>query len=204
MVLAMTSQTGSAARQRIGILGGSFDPIHIGHLVAAINARHAAQLDFVLVMPAGDPWQKSDDREITPAETRYAAVEAAVRGHVGLVASRIEVDREGPTFTVDTLRQLRIEFPDADFFLILGNDAAARIETWKESAAVADLADLIIVNRPGIGAPTLAPYWRFKTVEIPALDVSSTDLRNRLVDGRPLDFLIPDAAAEVLRKAYLQ
>lgn len=187
--------------RRVGIFGGSFDPVHIGHLVAAINARHAAQLDQVLMMVAGRPWQKAG-RHITDAETRFAAVTAAVEGHPGLIPSRLEIDREGPTYTIDTLRILTAAEPETDFFLVLGNDAAAGVDTWHEAQELSRLARLVIVNRPGIELPVLESWWRFQAVEVPALEVSSTDLRNRLQDGRPLDFLIPDAAVHVLRSSH--
>jgi nicotinate-nucleotide adenylyltransferase len=197
---AMPPYSRDVERRRVGIFGGSFDPVHIGHLVAAVNARHAAQLDQVLMMVANDPWQKQD-RVVTDAETRFAAVAAAVAGHPALVASRLEIDRGGPTYTVDTLRQLTQLDPDADYFLVLGNDAAATVDTWNHAEEVARLARLIVVNRPGAEMPVLASWWRFETVEVPSLEVSSTDLRNRLIDGRPLDFLVPDAAVDVLRSS---
>lgn len=182
----------------MGIFGGSFDPVHIGHLVAAVNARYAADLDVVLMMVANDQWQKTEGH-ITDAETRYAAVAAAVAGHPALEASRRELDRGGKTYTIDTVRSLVAEEPETEFFLVLGNDAAAGVNSWQGAAELASLVKLIIVNRPGADLPVLGSEWRFQTIEIPAVDVSSTDLRNRLIDGRPLDYLIPDAAVEVLR-----
>jgi nicotinate-nucleotide adenylyltransferase len=184
----------------VGIFGGSFDPVHIGHLVAAVNARHAADLDVVLLMVANDPWQKAG-RELTAATTRFAAVAAAVEGHRGLEASRLEIDRGGPTYTIDTVRDLAVAEPETEIFLVLGNDAAATIDTWHEAPALRELVQLIVVNRPGASAPLLDVGWRWQAVEVPALDVSSTDLRKRLVDGRPLDFLIPDAAVNILRSS---
>ena len=186
-------------RRRLGVFGGSFDPLHVGHLVAAVNARHACDLDVVLLMVANQPWQKAGKRSITPAEVRFEAVTAAVQGHDGLLASRLEIDRGGVTYTADTLSALS-ESEDADLFLILGTDAAARLSTWHRAEEVAALAEVIVVNRPGTEMPQLDASWRARSVEIPALDVSSTDLRDRLLDGRPLDFLIPDAAVHVLRR----
>jgi nicotinate-nucleotide adenylyltransferase len=185
--------------KRVGIFGGTFDPVHVGHLVAAVNARHAAGLDEVHLVVANQPWQKST--VLTPADVRYEAVAAAVNGHEGLIASRVELDRGGPTYTADTLAVMGA--PGIDLFLILGNDAAAGLSTWDRWEEVAASAEIIVVNRPGAPAPNLPPPWRTRSVEIPALDVSSTDLRARLIDGRPLDFLIPDAAVAVWRK-YLQ
>jgi nicotinate-nucleotide adenylyltransferase len=185
-------------QRRVGIFGGTFDPIHIGHLVAAVNARHAADLDVVHMMVANDPWQKSG-QVATPAEVRFAAVSAAVAGHPALEASRLEIDRGGVTYTVDTLRSLKDAEPQSELFLVLGNDAAATIDSWHEAEEVSRLARLVIVNRPGATPPDLAARWRYQTVSVPALDVSSTDLRNRLRDGRPLDYLVPDSAVGILR-----
>lgn len=188
--------------KRLGVFGGSFNPVHTGHLVAAINARHAASLDTVLMMVANEPWQKAGGPPMIPAATRYEAVAAAVAGHAGLEASRLEIDRGGLTYTIDTLTQLRKMEPAADLFLVLGNDAAAGLESWKSASEIAALAGVVVVNRPGSAPPVLGAHWRVTHVEIPALEVSSTDLRNRLIDGRPLDFLVPDAAIEVLRGAF--
>jgi nicotinate-nucleotide adenylyltransferase len=188
---------------RIGILGGTFDPVHIGHLVAAVNARHACGLDKVLLMVANVPWQKIGRDDIAPAELRAEAVAEAVQGHEGLEVCRMEVDRGGPSYTVETLEQLRSQQSDATFFLIQGADSAAGMPTWKDADRIAELADVIVVNRPGQELPAMGPGWRTHGVEIPPLDVSSTDLRRRLRDGRPVDFLIPDRAVAVLRSSGL-
>jgi nicotinate-nucleotide adenylyltransferase len=198
-------EAGSAngGTRRIGVMGGTFDPIHVGHLVAAVNARHAMGLDVVLLMVANIPWQKAGLRDVTPAEDRYALVEAAVEGLDGLEASRLEVDRGGESYTADTLTALAATNPAAELFLVIGGDVASELGTWERVDVIRDLATLVVVNRPGSPAPTELPGWRVATVEIPALDVSSTDLRRRAADGRPLDFLIPPAAVRCIRRRGL-
>src|SRR4051812_37587094 len=128
---------------RLGVFGGTFNPIHIGHLVAAVNARQAFELDQVLMVVANDPWQKSD-QILVPAEVRYRAVEAAVEGHGGLIASHLELDRGGLTYTVDTLRELKEKDPSTQLFLIVGTDVAANIESWRDPDEIAALAELIV------------------------------------------------------------
>jgi len=190
-------------RARLGVLGGTFDPVHIGHLLAATHARAGCALDEVLLVVANEPWQKAHRTDMAPAEVRFAAVAAAVAGHEGLVASRMEIDRGGTTYTVDTLRQLRSSAPEAELYLVVGTDAARGVGSWREADVVADLADLVVVDRAGVDRPQLGPHWRVHWLEMPAVDVSSTDVRDRFADGRPVDFLVPDAALDVLRAAGL-
>lgn len=187
---------------RIGILGGTFDPIHVGHLIAAVNARDALRLDKVLLMVAPNPWQKAD-RTISPAEVRFAAVKAAVARVRGLEASRLEIDRGGPTYMVDTLRQLKDTYPEATLFMIGGMDLAAGFHTWREPEAVAGMAEVILVDRPGSPMPKLPSYWKVHRVGIPGLDISSTELRMRMKAGLPVDYLIPQPALDVMRGSGL-
>ena len=187
------------AAQRIGVFGGTFDPIHVGHLVAAVNVRHALGLDRVLLVVANVPWQKSGTRSITPAEDRLAMVEAAVSGVRGLEASRIEIDRGGVSYTADTLEEVGADNPGAELFCVVGADVADELATWERSDVIARLSSLVIVNRPGAPLPGSLPGWRVLEVVIPALEVSSTDLRARASDGRPLDYLVPDAAVHSIR-----
>ena len=191
---------------KLGVLGGTFDPVHVGHLVAAVNARHALGLDRVLLVVANVPWQKVGGRVMTPAADRLAMVEAAVEGVDGLEASAIEIERGGESYTVDTLRELQRRHPGAELFLVVGADLVGELDTWERSDELRDLATLAVVRRPG--APTGQPSgpgtgqettWRVANVESPMLDVSSTDLRARVADGRPLDYLVPAAALRLLR-----
>lgn len=184
---------------RLGILGGTFDPPHVGHVVAAADVRHALGLDRVLLVVANLPWQKAGIRPITPAEHRLAMVRAAVDGVEGVDVSDLEIRRGGPSYTVDTLDALAAEDPAGERFLILGSDAAAGLETWERAERLASLATLVLVDRPGMACPPPPAGWRFERVEIPRLDISSTDLRARLAAGRPVDGLVPPAVVARIR-----
>jgi len=187
---------------RIGLFGGTFDPPHVGHLVTAVNVRHALALDVVLLMVANEPWQKAGSRPITPAETRYAMVLAAVADVSGLEAGRLEIDHGGPSYTADTLAFLAQQHPGAALFTIVGDDAAAKFETWERFAEVAERSILVVVDRPGEPV-TLPAAYEWVHVEVPRLDVSSTDLRDRCGDGRPLDYLITGPVLEVIHSLDL-
>lgn len=182
--------------RRIGVLGGTFDPPHVGHLVTAVNVGHLLALDVVLLVVANDPWQKSDSRRITPAAQRLAMVQAAVRGVDGVEASDLEVRRGGPSYSAETMAELRLTHPDAELFMVLGADAAAGLHTWQRSDELAAMCELIVVDRPGTSSTEepegLPRGFRGRRVEVPRLEVSSTDLRARAIDGRPLRFLVPD------------
>jgi nicotinate-nucleotide adenylyltransferase len=181
--------------ERLGVFGGTFDPPHVGHLVTAVNVRHELLLDRVLLVVSNVPWQKVGSREISPPEARLAMVEAAVADVAGLEASRVEIDAGGPSYTAATLTTLLAEDPARELFVILGADAAAGILTWERWEEVRDLATVVVVERPG-AAPAPAPEgWRWQIVEVPRLEVSSTDLRARAVDGRPLDYLVTHEVA---------
>lgn len=183
---------------RLGLFGGTFDPPHVGHLVTAVNVRHALSLDRVILMVANQPWQKEGQRRITPVADRLAMVEAAVAGVPGLEAGRWEIDHGGPSYTADTLAALRELEPDAELFTIVGDDAAAGLDTWERFEEVLRLSRIVVVDRPG--APVrLDPTIDWTRVEVPHLDVSSTDLRARFADGRPLDYLVPAAVLDVIR-----
>jgi nicotinate-nucleotide adenylyltransferase len=186
--------------EKLGLLGGTFDPVHTGHLVAAVNVRHALQLDRVLLVVANAPWQKSD-RSITPASDRLAVVEAAVAGTPGVEASGIEIERGGESYTADTLEQLAA--PDRELFLIVGSDVAAELHTWRRPDVVARLATLAVVSRGGTPDADPGPPWRVEHVRIPELDISSSDLRARAADGRPLEHLVPLAAIACMRERGL-
>jgi nicotinate-nucleotide adenylyltransferase len=183
---------------RVGLFGGTFDPPHVGHLVTAVNVRHALALDVVVLMVANVPWQKVGARAITPADDRLAMVDAAVADVEGLVAGRSEIDRGGHSFTADTLAELAVTYPGAELFTIVGDDAAAAITTWERYPEVAARSALVVVDRPGspVELPTGFDWIR---VEVPRLEVSSTDLRARVRDGRPLDYLVTEPVLGIIR-----
>jgi nicotinate-nucleotide adenylyltransferase len=183
---------------RLGVFGGTFDPPHVGHLVTAVNVRHALHLDRILLVVANVPWQKSGSRLISPAADRLALVEAAVAGVEGLEASAVELARGGPSYTADTLADLAERHPGAQLFTILGQDAAAGLTTWKRYEEVVARCTLVVVDRPGSRAPLPAGF-RWRRVEVPHLEVSSTDLRARVAEGRPLDYLLTPAVIDGIR-----
>jgi len=179
--------------ERLGIFGGTFDPPHVGHLVTAVNVRHDLGLDRVLLVVAGRPWQKLGTREISSAADRHAMVAAAVGTVEGLEASALEIDRPGLSFTADTLALLRDEDPGRELFLILGSDAAVGLPTWDRADEVRSLATLVVVDRPGTRSADPPPGWTWERCEVPRLEVSSTELRARVAEGRPLDYLLTPA-----------
>ena len=192
----------STASLRIGLFGGTFDPPHVGHLVTAVNVRHALNLDIVILMVANDPWQKSGSRDVTTAEDRFAMVEAAVSVVDGVVAGRDEIDRGGPSYTADTLMSLAEEHPGAELFTIVGDDAAAGLTSWTRVEQVAEYSQLVVVDRPGV-AVELPKQFNWLRVESPRLEVSSTDLRSRFSDGRPLDYLVTEPVLRVIEERGL-
>jgi nicotinate-nucleotide adenylyltransferase len=176
--------------ERLGVFGGTFDPPHVGHLVTAVNVRWDLGLDRVLIVVANDPWQKSGSREVSKPEDRLALCEAAVGDVPGLEVSDVEVRRGGVSYTADTLAELRDEEPGRDLFLIVGSDAAAAIPTWERVDEVRRLATIVVVTRPGAADADPLPGWDWRRIETPRLEVSSTELRDRVVEGRPLDYLL--------------
>jgi nicotinate-nucleotide adenylyltransferase len=187
---------------RIGVLGGTFDPVHVGHLVTAVNVRHELGLDRVLLVVANDPWQKAGSVS-APASDRFAMAAAAVAGIHGIEASDLELRRGGPSYTADTVEELGALHPGAELHLILGSDAAGGLDTWEREAEVRERVRLVVVVRPGAEAARPPDGWSHVVVEVPRLDVSSTDLRARAADGRPLDWLVPGAAVRVIRERRL-
>ena len=191
--------SGAARRERIGILGGTFDPVHVGPLMDASAARYQLDLDLVLVVVARDPWQKRD-RVIAPAEIRYEMLVAALDGCVGIDASRIELERDGPTYTVDTVDQLASA--DRELFLVIGSDVAAGLPTWHRVDDLRQRVTLAIVDRETSPFPD-PDGWRVARVAVPRLELSSTDLRARVAAGEPIEFLVPTPAARILRAHHL-
>ena len=186
--------------ERIGVFGGTFDPVHVGHIVAAVEARRALGLDRVLLVPAGDPWQKRGTVTARAAD-RLAMVEAAVEGIEGLEVSPLEVDRDGPSYTYQTLEAL--SGPERDLFLIVGADVAATMHSWVGVEHLPALAHLVVVDRVVDDGFDGLPGWDLERVAIPRLDVSSTDLRSRAARGWPLDGLIPPGAVRIIAERRL-
>jgi nicotinate-nucleotide adenylyltransferase len=194
------------ARRKVGVMGGTFDPVHHGHLVAASEVQSWFDLDEVVFVPTGDPWQKSD-RAVSPAEHRYLMTVVATASNPRFTVSRVDIDRDGPTYTIDTLRDLRAQRPDDELFFITGADALADIFTWRSPEELFDLARFVGVTRPGheMDADTLSniPADRVTMVEIPALAISSTDCRLRTARGEPVWYLVPDGVVQYIAKHRL-
>ena len=189
---------------RRGILGGTFDPPHLGHLVLATNARHDLELDEVWFVPAGEPYRKAG-RAISSREERLRLVEAATADLPWAHVSTIELDRDGPTYTTDTLRELASD--GGDWWFILGSDALGDLPHWREPATIVDQVRLALARRPGVGELEIPPETllavpgiesRIDEVEMPLLEISSTDLRERVRAGRPTDFLITPAVRALI------
>jgi nicotinate-nucleotide adenylyltransferase len=181
-------------------MGGTFDPIHHGHLVAASEVQAWFDLDQVVFVPTGDPWQKSD-REVSPAEHRYLMTVIATASNPSFTVSRVDIERPGPTYTIDTLRDLRAERPGAQLFFITGADALAQILSWKDSDELFDLAHFVGVTRPGhVLDGAGLPAQRVSLTEVPAMAISSTDCRERVARGDPVWYLVPDGVVQYIGK----
>ncbi|SDO76728.1 nicotinate-nucleotide adenylyltransferase [Pedococcus dokdonensis] len=188
---------------RLGVMGGTFDPIHHGHLVAASEVQTRFGLDEVVFVPTGQPWQK-DEREVSPAEHRYLMTVVATASNPRFTVSRVDIDRPGPTFTIDTLRDLRGQRPDAELFFITGADALAQILSWKDAEELFDLAHFIGVTRPGyVLSESGLPADRVTLQEVPAMAISSTDCRARVERAEPVWYLVPDGVVQYVNKYHL-
>ncbi|HEY5113884.1 MAG TPA: nicotinate-nucleotide adenylyltransferase [Nakamurella sp.] len=187
--------------RRIGVMGGTFDPIHHGHLVAASEVADRFSLDEVIFVPTGQPYQKSGE---SPAEHRYLMAVIATAANPRFTVSRVDIDRPGPTYTRDTLTDLRRTDPSAEWFFITGADALAAIMEWKDVEQLFDLAHFIGVTRPGyhLKDPQL-PNGAVTLVEVPALAISSTDCRDRVRSGAPVWYLVPDGVVQYIAKHLL-
>jgi len=184
-------------------MGGTFDPIHHGHLVAASEVRALFDLDEVLFVPTGQPWQK-DAGTVSPAEHRYLMTVIATASNPLFNVSRVDIDRAGPTHTIDTLRDLRAQHPGSELFFITGADALAQILSWKDIDELWDLAHFIGVTRPGhVLSDYGLPEDRVTLQEIPAMAISSTDCRARVVTGQPVWYLVPDGVVQYIAKHQL-
>lgn len=190
----------------LGVMGGTFDPIHYGHLAAASEVAFRLGLGAVAFVPTGQPWQK-DGQEVTAAADRVAMTARAIEGDPRFFLSRVDVDREGATYTVDTLRDLRDEFPGAELYFILGADALAGLGSWKDTAEILRLSRLVGVSRPGypLRVPELGleQEERIRLVEAPGLAISSTECRDRVAHGAPLSYLVPEAVREYIARRGL-
>jgi len=186
------------AKIRLGVMGGTFDPIHNGHLVAASEVAAALKLDQVVFVPTGAPENKP---EVTGGEHRYLMTVIATAANPRFLVSRVDIDRDKPTYTVDTLTDLKNTYPDAELFFITGSDAIAQILAWKEVQRLWDLAHFVAVSRPGhaLQIPDV-PAGAVTVVEVPALSISSTDCRNRVSNGEPIWYLVPDGVVQYIGK----
>ena len=185
-------------------MGGTFDPVHHGHLSAAQEVAALFDLDEVVFVPTGEPWQKAD-RDVSPAEDRYLMTVVATASNPRFSVSRIDVDRSGPTYTVDTLKDLRAQRPDEDLFFITGADALSQILGWRNAEGLFELAHFIGVSRPGYEPVDLQrfPDGAVTLVEVPALAISSSDCRDRIQRGHPVWYLVPDGVVQYIEKRGL-
>ena len=185
-------------------MGGTFDPIHQGHLVAASEVANRFELDEVVFVPTGQPWQKADE-PVSPAEDRYLMTVIATASNPRFQVSRVDIDRGGPTYTVDTLRDLRAEYgPKVELFFITGADALEKILSWKDLDQMFELAHFIGVTRPGFElSDAHLPADTVSLVEVPAMAISSTDCRRRVAAGKPVWYLVPDGVVQYIAKRHL-
>jgi len=190
--------------RRVGVMGGTFDPVHHGHLVAGSEVAHIFALDEVIFVPTGEPYQK-DDRKVSPAEDRYLMTVIATASNPRFSVSRVDIDRPGATYTIDTLRDLHeANGPDADLYFITGADALENILTWHDVDTLFSLAHFVGCTRPGhrlTGAGL--PDGKVSLVEIPALAISSSECRARVAAGEPVWYLVPDGVVQYIAKRHL-
>jgi nicotinate-nucleotide adenylyltransferase len=197
-------------RRKLGVMGGTFDPIHHGHLVAASEVANRFDLDEVIFVPAGQPWQKAD-KQVSPAEDRYLMTVIATASNPRFSVSRVDIDRGKPTYTVDTLREIHSTYPDAELYFITGADALSNILTWQDWAELFELAKFVGVSRPGyeLNADHLAEHLRdlpvdaVTMIEVPALAISSSECRRRAAENRPVWYLVPDGVVQYISKRHL-
>ena len=193
---------------RLGVMGGTFDPIHYGHLVTAEEALQQFELDGVLFVPTGSPWMKEHEK-VSPSEDRYLMTVIATASNPLFRVSRMEVDRDGPTYTVDTLLGIRTEFgQDTDLFFVTGADAVLEIFQWKDPQELFDLAHFIAATRPGFDIADFETHAETRhpgitVMNVPALAISSTDIRARIAQGRPIRYLVPEGVKSYIEKAGL-
>jgi len=188
-------------RPRIGVMGGTFDPIHHAHLIAASEVAQSHDLDEVIFVPTGEPSYKT---QVTSAEHRYLMTVIATASNPQFTVSRVDIDRSKPTFTIDTLRDIRRERRDADLYFITGADAIAQILSWKDVDELWELAHFVAVSRPGhVLSVSGLPEQDVSLLEVPALAISSTDCRDRVRRGFPVWYLVPDGVVQYISKHHL-
>ncbi len=190
-------------QQRIGVLGGTFDPPHNGHIAIALEVRHQLRLHTLLMVVANDPWQKTAMGAITPAADRLDLTRAAIEGIEGLEVCTIELDRGGESYSADTLETLKEAQPGAELFLVVGSDTAMSLDTWKRSDDVRALATTVVVDRGGRQGGRPPAGWPHRVVDVPSLEISSSDLRARFADGRPVEALTPRLVVQAVRQKGL-
>ena len=200
-----TRHVTTTAPRRLGILGGTFDPPHAGHLAAALAVQTQVGLDDVVLMVANEPWQKVGDRQVTPARLRFEMTDALVQGISGLRADDREIRRGGPTFTVDTLEEILAEQPDTEIFLIVGADTANRLETWHRASDVVSLSTIVIVNRDDSTntAPEFLHDARVVNVSMNPVDVSSSAIREAIALGESIDSATSSSVESIIRDRSL-
>ena len=191
------------SRRRIGVMGGTFDPIHHGHLVAASEVQAQFGMEQVIFVPTGQPWQKGHE-EVSSAEDRYLMTVVATASNPRFSVSRADIDRGGPTYTIDTLGDLKEQYPDAELYFITGADALAQILSWHRVQELFELAGFIGVTRPGYALDVEhLPRGSVSLVEIPAMAISSTGCRQRVEEGMPVWYLVPDGIVQYITKRRL-
>ena len=190
-------------QRKIGVMGGTFDPVHHGHLVAASEVADRFSLAEVIFVPSGEPWQKSE-RAVSPAEDRYLMTVVATASNPRFSVSRVDIDRGGPTYTADTLADLHTAMPDAELFFITGADALQQILSWRKIDELFRYAHFVGVTRPGYDlADGHVPEGVVSTVEVPAMAISSSECRTRVAAGRPVWYLVPDGVVQYISKRSL-
>ena len=194
-------------RRRIGVFGGTFDPPHIGHTSAALAAMDKLELDFVLMVVANDPWQKTDQNEtfsevansvISASHDRYEMLKRALIGQDTLIADDMEITRGGRTYTIDTVSELDDRFPDSDFFLLIGADVAKDFDSWHEPEEICEKVNVIVLSRPGTDQGEIDANWNFTFLDIPAIDVSAEEIRLRVLKGESLEGMVSSSVEEYI------
>ena len=198
----MRTEVNGKRRFRLGVMGGTFDPIHHGHLVAASEVASMFELDEVVFVPTGEPWHKPAAQRVSPAEHRYLMTVVATASNPRFTVSRVDIDRPGPTYTIDTLRDLKAARPEAELFFITGADAMAQILSWKDIQELWSLAHFVGVTRPGHVLENMGRE-DVSLMEVPAMAISSTDCRRRVAEGKPVWYLVPDGVVQYIAKHRL-